>query len=59
MSVLDRKSFIYFGDIKLVLISEISVQMESACGFMVLLQAKWFFSANKLFLFAVCKITGK
>ena len=40
MSGLDRKLFTYFSDIKFpeksgqaVLISEISVQMESACGF--------------------------
>ena len=33
MSGLDRKLFSYFSDIKFVLISEISVQMESACGF--------------------------
>ncbi len=33
MSELDGKSFTYFSDIKLVLISEISVQIESACGF--------------------------
>ena len=46
---LDEKSFTCFSDIKLVLISEISVQTESACGFKVLWQNKsimWFGKAK-------------
>ncbi len=40
MSGLYRKSFTYFSDTKFVLISEIRVQMESACRFKVILKSK-------------------